>query len=118
MKIKKMNGFVKFITRGRAAGITLAPFGIYIEKRYLNYGDIINHELIHWKQQIEMLIVFFYIWYLLEWLIKLIKYGSKSYYYLSFEREAYIHDNDMEYLNKRRHFAWFKYLKNESVSRM
>jgi hypothetical protein len=111
MRIKKMNGFVSFITGGWAGGITLAPFGIYLMEIYLNNKEFINHESIHWKQQLEMLILPFYIWYLVEWGIKYIMHGRQAYYYLSFEREAYLHQNDFEYLKKRKHFAWIKLLR-------
>ena len=113
-KIKKMNGFVKFITFGFAAGITLAPFGIYFNERIWDldresdyWKRITNHESIHWKQQMEMLIISFYLWYFLEWLIKLIlpPYTS-AYKALSFEREAYTNDNNLEYLKSRKHYSW------------
>lgn len=43
-KVKKMNWFVSLITFGWASGITLAPFGIYIQEKYLNWLWIQNHE--------------------------------------------------------------------------
>lgn len=52
-KIKKINRFIKIITFGWADGITLAPFGIYIKEKYLSDKIMINHESIHWKQQME-----------------------------------------------------------------
>jgi hypothetical protein len=107
-KVKKMNGFVSFITFGWAAGITLAPFGIYIKEKYLTLKRMVNHEKIHWQQQLEMLIIFFYLWYFIEWLIKLFFYGNKAYHNLSFEREANEFENDYTYLEKRKHFAWIK----------
>jgi hypothetical protein len=117
MKIKKMGRFLSLFP---IVGISLAPFGIYIKEEYINHEWIKTHETIHWKQQMEMLIIFFYVWYLLEWLIKYIMHGKSSYFYLSFEREAYIHNKDKDYLNKRKHYAWFKFLKftNESINRM
>jgi hypothetical protein len=105
-----MNKFVKFITGGWAAGITLAPFGIYLMKKYLKNKFIINHENIHWKQQMEMLIIFFYLWYIIEWIVKLFIYGKFSYYNLSFEREAYKYENNLNYIKNRKHFSWFKYI--------
>ena len=105
-KVKKMNGFVSFITFGWAAGITLSPFGIYIKEKYLTNARIINHEKIHWKQQLEMLIIFFYVWYLVEWLIKLFIYGNDAYNNLSFEREAKTFEDDSTYLENRKHFIW------------
>jgi hypothetical protein len=118
-KIKKMNGFVSFITFGWAAAITLAPFGIYVQQKYLDwehtapysYNRIINHEKIHWQQQLEMLIIFFYLWYLIEWFIKLIlpPYDS-AYSALSFEREAEDNESNFDYLKTRKHYAWIKRL--------
>ena len=109
-KIKEMGLFVRILTFGWAAGITLAPFGIYIRKEYMQQPGIITHESIHWKQQLEMLIIFFYLWYLIEWIIKLFIYGKRAYYNLSFEREANAFEHDDEYLNRRKRFAWFKYI--------
>ena len=60
--------------------------------------------MIHWKQQMEMLIIPFYVWYFIEWVIKLFKYGKKAYYNISFEREA---NQRSEY---RKPFAWIKYI--------
>lgn len=106
-KVKKMNGFISFITFGRAAAITLSPFGIYIKEKYLTDTRMINHEKIHWKQELEMLIIFFYVWYLIEWIIKIFT-TSDAYRSLSFEREAYDNDDNFDYLRERKHFAWMK----------
>ena len=38
----------------------------------------INHECIHTEQMKEMLYIFFYLWYLIEWIVKLFIYGKKS----------------------------------------
>jgi hypothetical protein len=35
-------------------------------------------------------------------------YGKNSYRNISFEREAYEHDQDLGYLSKRKLFAWAK----------
>lgn len=67
----------------------------------------INHEGIHTAQMKEMLYVFFYLWYFIEWFIKLFKYGGKAYRNISFEREAYAREADMNYLKERKHFAWW-----------
>jgi len=111
-KVKKMNWFVTFITFGNAAGITLAPFGIYIKEKHINNSFIINHEKIHWKQQLEMFILFFYLWYLIEWVIRLF-INVDAYMNLSFEREAYTNEYDLFYLKKRKSFSWFKYIKKK-----
>jgi len=74
----------------------------------------VNHETIHYYQQREMLFIFFFLWYLIEWIVKLFKYGtkdSKAYYNLSFEREAYINEHNPDYLKNREPYAWCKYIK-------
>jgi hypothetical protein len=110
MRIKKMNWFVKLLTLNWATAICLAPFGIYIKEEYINHKVIINHEKIHWKQQMEMLLLPFYLWYLIEWIIKLFKYGKQSYNNLSFEREANFGERKPTYLDKRKPYAWIKFL--------
>lgn len=74
---------------------------------------IINHERIHTRQMREMLYVAFYVWYAVEWLVKLICYGDsyRAYVNISFEREAYLHGGDLSYLSRRRRYAWVRYLR-------
>lgn len=103
MRFKKTNNF----PFGRFNAITLRPIAIFYKWDNLTMR---NHESVHWKQQGELLIVFFYIIYILEWLVKLFIYGRKAYYNISFEREAYKHEKDLFYLNKRKKFAWLQYL--------
>jgi len=74
--------------------------------------QLINHERIHTAQMLEMLIVFFYLWYVVEWVVKIFTPG-RSYYRISFEREAYRHMNDLKYLKNRKHFAWMKYIRQK-----
>ncbi len=111
MKVKRMNKFVSMLTLGWAAGITLAPFGIYIKEQYLEDKEMVQHESIHWKQQMEMGIIFFYLWYFLEWLIKLILPPKGAYMDISFEREAYRYESYKGYLETRKHYKWFKYIR-------
>ena len=67
------------------------------------------HESIHTAQMKEMLYIFFYIWYFLEWLVQLCLHGKYAYYWISFEREAYDNEKDENYLNNRKHFSWLRY---------
>lgn len=71
-----------------------------------------NHEFIHLRQQIELLIIPFYILYLLNYLINLIIYRSHflAYRNIAFEREAYENDSRLSYLSGRRFAAWAAYL--------
>ena len=46
--------------------------------------QLINHERIHTAQMLEMLVVGFYLWYTVEWLIRLLMRGN-AYLNISFE---------------------------------
>jgi hypothetical protein len=72
-----------------------------------------NHEFIHFRQQIELLIIPFYILYLLNYLINLTRYHNhiEAYRNILFEREAYENDINLSYLSERRFAAWTSYLK-------
>lgn len=93
-----------------------------------------NHEHIHAEQQKEMLLVgivlaaigfifiglwallfvpVFFWWYGLEYLIRfLFRYWNtnKAYRNICFEREAYAYENDLDYLRRRKHFAWIAFI--------
>ena len=99
----------------KVGGISLFPFIILREKyRDGNKFEIkvgkktINHETIHFQQALELGVIPFYVLYVLEWILKLPIYGSKSYYNISFEREAYDNDDDLMYLEIRRRYNWIK----------
>jgi len=67
-----------------------------------------NHERIHIRQQVELLVLPFYIVYLIEYAFGLIKYRNRmnAYMNISFEREAYKYDSDLDYLKKRKLWGW------------
>jgi len=113
MKIKKITWFLKFILGKSTIGVTLAPFGIYIREDYIDDLITINNEKIHWEQQMEMLIILFYVWYIIEWLWKTMIYGSLGYYAISFEREAYFNDINPQYLDTRKNYSWLKHITNK-----
>lgn len=106
-KIKNFTKFLRLFCKKNIVGITLCPFGIYVDN--LKSFTLINHEKIHWNQQLEMLIIPFYIWYFIEWLIKLI-FFKNAYNNISFEREAYLNDKNYNYLKTRKHYAWIKFI--------
>lgn len=82
-------------------------FGLIIAFVDLSKEEL-NHELIHTAQARELLYIPFYIWYILEWGILVIRYKDrmKAYYKIRFEREAYAHQNDLKYLKKRKHYHY------------
>lgn len=88
-------------------------FGILFCRRILNKIDI-NHEAIHTKQMQELLYIFFYLWYVIEYLVKLIIYRNTKLAYrnISFERESYQNQYNLDYINNRNHYSWFKCIKN------
>lgn len=88
-------------------------FGIlFVRKGKTMHDKDLNHEAIHTAQMKEMLYIPFYLWYLIEWFIKLFRYWNfhTAYRCISFEREAYMNQYNLEYLKIRKHFEWFKAL--------
>ena len=85
-------------------------FGVlFVRKGCFMSEEDLNHERIHTAQMEEMLYVFFYLWYFIEWLIRLFRKGN-AYKNLCFEKEAYNNEDDLTYLSTRPRFAWWKYL--------
>lgn len=88
-------------------------FGILFTKGELDQITI-NHESIHTEQMKEMLFLFFYLWYGIEYLIiRLFNIKDKQsniYHEVSLEEEAYNNDDNLDYLLNRKHYSWIKYL--------
>ena len=103
-------------------------FGVLFVKNNAKIDDVtINHEAIHSRQFVELMVLFavatvlirwwlplfaplfFYAWYVAEWLIRLLKKGN-AYRNISFEREAYANQGDFSYLKGRGWFNFLKYL--------
>ena len=105
---------------------------------------VVNHEGIHLRQQLEVLIVsavvmattilltgiswwwmgivpfFYYIWYCVEYLIRLCLYGNRNEACrnIATEQEAFLNEHDFNYLKEERMaFAWVKYLGRKSYRR-
>lgn len=89
--------------------------------------ETVNHEYIHSLQQSELLHLGFFIWYGIEWLIRFISYSLRwvgrfirnkkrkynpylAYRRISFEGEAYLNEDDLEYTVDRKKFTWLKYI--------
>ena len=88
--------------------ITLFPFIISREKMD---ETLLNHEMIHIKQQMETLVIGFYALYVWYWGIALAKglRGSEAYRAIPFEKEAYANEEDMSYCDNRSIWAWMRY---------
>lgn len=93
------------------SGMTVFPFVVIRHRKLGNNAVFLNHERIHIRQQAELLIVFFFMLYATEYVIKLIKYRSRydAYKNISFEREAYSNEKDLDYLKSRSLWKFIKY---------
>lgn len=105
------NRFIPF--RGFFAINLFGTLFVRVERGYPQpsvSGKTINHESIHTEQMKELGYVFFYILYFIEWLVRLITNTSSAYRSISFEREAYGNQDNMNYLNNRKRYSWIKYI--------
>ncbi|MDO7137557.1 hypothetical protein Q5N70_11300 [Algibacter lectus] len=102
----------KYLVPKGYTGITLYPFVFLKHKTLKNNIVLLNHEKIHLKQQIEMLVLPFYIWYGFEFVLRFIqlKNWHAAYKNISFEREAYLNEKNLQYLNDRRFWRFLKYI--------
>lgn len=87
-------------------GVIFAREGAYISE------TTIRHESIHTAQMRELLFVPFYLWYVIEWLVRLCLLQSSrlAYRNISFEREAYANEKDPNYLSNRDPWSFLRYL--------
>ncbi|PZW41498.1 hypothetical protein LX95_01177 [Mesonia algae] len=103
----------KYILAKGFRGLALFPF-IFIKRDSLRQDKVfVNHERIHLQQQKELLLLAFLLWYGLEYFIKLLHYRNRreAYLNISFEREAYQNEKNLNYLsNQRKLWAFTKYL--------
>ena len=86
-------------------------FGLIFVRRGHSFSDVdLNHERIHTAQMLELLVLGFYLWYLVEWLVLLVRHRNvlRAYRNIRFEREAYENERDMSYLKSRKFWAWMR----------
>ncbi len=104
----------KLLKNTKINGITLFPFILLRKPSDRENPVLINHEKIHLRQQLELFIFFFYLWYVLEYLYWYLRLRDSflAYKYISFEREAFAMEDDLNYLDERRFFSFWKYLGN------
>lgn len=78
----------------------------------LSDKQTIFHEKIHLRQQLELLIVFFYLLYVLEYILYRIQGMShyKAYMNISFEKEAYVNEENSNYLKEKSLYSFRNYL--------
>ncbi|MBP7173046.1 MAG: hypothetical protein KBA33_03120 [Cloacibacterium sp.] len=95
----------------KISGITLFPFIFLKKKEDKRNLVLINHEKIHLRQQLELLVIPFYIWYVVEYFYWYFKYKDSylAYRRICFEREAFAKENSTQYLKERKFWAFWKY---------
>jgi hypothetical protein len=95
----------------RVSGMAIFPFVLVKHRDLKNDAQLIRHETIHLRQELELLIIPFYMLYLGNYLINLIRYRDhdKAYLEIIFEREAYAYEASADYLECRKFWAWLKF---------
>jgi hypothetical protein len=106
----KFKGYVIVCSSLWVEGMAVYPF-IFLRTRPPG-KVLLYHETIHLRQQLEMGFIPFYLWYFIEYAIRLMHYKNHHLAYLniSFEREAYANEREFEYLVHRKFWAFLKYL--------
>ena len=103
----------KYLMPKRFKAIALFPFIVIRDNFETNNLVLINHEKIHLRQQLELLIIPFYVLYFIDYILKIIlfKDKNKAYKNILFEREAYLNEENLDYLQTRPFWNWTRYLK-------
>ncbi|MNS14038.1 hypothetical protein D3C72_456440 [compost metagenome] len=95
-------------------GLAVFPF-VFVKYKFDKENKVfINHERIHLRQQLELFVIPFFIWYFGEFLFRFMQYRTidLAYRNISFEREAYANEGKYDYLKTRGFFSSIRYLKN------
>lgn len=93
-------------------GLAVFPF-VFVKYSLDKKNPVfVNHERIHLRQQLELLIIPFFVLYFLEFFLRLIQYRNVDLAYrnISFEREAYANEKDLDYLKNRFLWRFIKYI--------
>jgi len=100
----------RFLIQYNIRALTLFPFIIVGNKSDLEDKVLVNHEKIHIRQQLELLILPFYVWYLVDFIFQYYKYKNKheAYRNIIFEREAYQNEKQLDYLETRKLWGFLK----------
>ncbi len=86
------------------------PFLLVSDKKNIEDPVFMNHERIHVRQQLEMLLIPFFLWYGIEYLILRLKYNhDRAYRNIVFEREAYAMEYNLDYLKSRKIWSFTRF---------
>ncbi len=94
-------------------GLALFPF-VFVKYSLDKKNEVfINHERIHLCQQLELLVIPFFICYIIEFFLRMIQFKNidLAYRNISFEREAYANEKNLDYIKQRSFWRFLKYIK-------
>ena len=102
----------KYLVPKSFRGLTVFPLVVLREGNAQDYLVLMNHKRIHLRQQIELLVIPFFVIYGLDYLVKLIRYCNRNLAYRNvvFEREAYENENDLTYFKSRSYWRFMSYI--------
>jgi hypothetical protein len=102
--------FFKLLIHNRYHAFAFYPFIILKTAELKEDLVLVQHEQIHLKQQKELLLIPFYVVYFMEFAFHSIRLRNwhKAYKSISFEKEAFSHENELDYLNNRPMFAMWQ----------
>lgn len=104
----------KYLTPKWVRGITIFPFVVLSYKKDKANLVLLNHEKIHLRQQLELLVIPFFIWYSIEFLVRYFQYKNwnQAYMNISFEREAYLNEKNLYYLKQRSFWNFLNFIRS------
>jgi hypothetical protein len=94
-----------------ALAMAVYPFIFLKDITHKKNAVLVNHERIHFRQQLELLIIPFYLLYFTFYFVNRIKKQNHytAYMNIAFEKEAYVNELNPDYLKTRKLFSWLKY---------
>jgi hypothetical protein len=108
-----MKGIVvvnKWLVPPMAGGITIFPFIFLRSNQYLT-KRVITHERIHLRQQLELLVVPFFVLYILNGIVNIVLMSKPDFYRtILFEKECFANEHDSRYLHTMKWYSWIKYI--------
>jgi hypothetical protein len=113
----KLAGFLMMGRKGAqtAKAAAFFPF-VFVRKEEYATPIFINHERIHFRQQIETLFVGSWALFIIEDIYSRLFLQLKApdyYLYRAEEQEAYRNQHDMDYLRRRKWFSLLRYIRDK-----
>ena len=100
-----------YISKILGLNVIAISFAIWIISETRLSQKVKRHELIHYLQQKELYFIGQWVMYAYFYIKGLIKYRSRDMAYRRnpFEQEAYAHQSEISYFQKRKKYAWKQY---------